>query len=499
MRSTRQLARIEQSLIRRNRSRMGSTRSGERDLEQRWFVLGGKLIVIALLAAFAVAGALLAARLPDLTRAIERAKPDATRTQRTTDDTQPRGRPPQRPRSPAPRPREGAQTVRAPQARGEDGRGRPPLLLLLAAGQLAFGGLALCAIAGALSCRRLRNRRLRRYQRYEIHLSNHDEAKPQDLEDMVEGIAGVLRALPVDRARNGQPFCAFEFHHGYDVDGQKVWTPCLLCLAEDVAALGGAICAAYPDVRVGHRFEPDHRPIAGRVPIPGVVMRFRKDRPFVYPLASAGASGRKDASPLIEAIAQMQHAIDRPSTVRLQITPAPGFMERVARHFQKRQENKLVRSESWGIRDAGLRSEQNKVEMRSAQAVTNRSIFYLEVQVAANDTQACKRIAAALQSRRGENRLRRRMLVLRANRYRRRFPDAYPPLLPSPRSFASAAELGFLLELPSARMKNVPARRITAPPHPRAARGPPDQRRGADHSGPLERPRRRRRQRRREA
>jgi hypothetical protein len=433
-------------------------------------VPGSKLIVIALLAAFAVAGALLAARLPDLTRALERAQPDATRTQRATDDARPRRSPSQHPRPPASRPGAGPGAAREPQTGGEDRGAGPPLLVRLAVGQLALGGLALLAIAGGLSLRRLRNRRLRRYQRYEIHLSNHDEAKPQDLEDMIEGIAGVLRALPVERAREGQPFCAFELHYGYDVDGRKVWTPCLLCLPDHIGALGGAICAAYPDVRVGYRFEPDHRPIAGRVPVPGALMRFRKDRPFVYPLASASASGRKDASPLIEAIARMQHAIGAPSTVRLQITPGPGFMERVARHFQQRQENKLVRAESWEIRDAGLRSEQNKAEMRAAQAVTNRSIFYLEAQVAAGDTETCKRIAGALQSRRGENRLRRRMLVLRAKLYRRRFPEAYPPLLPSPRSFASAAELGFLLELPSARMKNVPVRRITAPHIP----GPPE-------------------------
>jgi len=437
---------------------------------------GGTLIVLTLLAAFAVAGATLATRLPDLTRTIEQAHPSLKRGQ-PRPEAERRRRGPARPSPGQRRPAAGPDTSkralepRPPRATGDE-LGLPPVLLVVVA-ELALGGLALVGVAGALACKRLRNRRRRPYERYEIHLSNHDEAKPQDLEDMVEGIANVLRALPVERARDGQPFCAFELHYGYDVDGQKVWTPCLLCPPGHVAALGGAISAAYPDVRVGYRFEPKHNPITGRVAVPGAVMRFRKDRPFVYPLASDSASGRKDASPLIEAIAQMQCAVDRPSTVRLQVTPAPAFMERFARHLLRREENKLVGLTRWGVRGGvrgGLGSEQNRAEMRSAQEVTNRSILYLEAQVAADEPESCKRVAAALQARRGENRLQRRTLVVRAGLYRRRFPNACPPLLPSPRSFVSAAELSFLLELPSARVKNVPVRRTTAPHIP----GPPE-------------------------
>jgi hypothetical protein len=61
---------------------------------------------------------------------------------------------------------------------------------------------------------------------------------------------------------------------------------------------------------------------------------------------------------------------------------------------------------------------------------------------------------------------------LRQRLYRKRFPDAYPPLLPplSMRNLVSGGELAHLLELPSARMKGVAVRRLTIPRMP----APPD-------------------------
>ena len=68
-------------------------------------------------------------------------------------------------------------------------------------------------------------------------------------------------------------------------------------------------------------------------------------------------------------------------------------------------------------------------EMRSAVEVRHRSMFYLEVQVGSSDWETCNRIASSLVARRGENHLHRRYMIVRQRLYRRRFPDAYPPLL----------------------------------------------------------------------
>src|SRR5450755_4139762 len=120
--------------------------------------------------------------------------------------------------------------------------------------------------------------------------------------------------------------------------------------------------------------------------------------------------------------------------------------------------------------------------MRAAERTQNRSLFWLEAVVAADTRDACKTVAAAVQSRRGENRLHRRWMIVRQGLYCRRFPRALGPLIPSVRSLVSAAEVAHLLELPSARMKGVPVRRVTMPRIP----APPGVTRGrrARQAGP---------------
>ena len=129
----------------------------------------------------------------------------------------------------------------------------------------------------------------------------------------------------------------------------------------------------------------------------------------------------------------------------------------------RRHENKLVRQERWGLPEGGLTSTFNRAEMRAAERTQNRSLFWLETIVAADSREVCKAVAAAVQSRRGENRLHRRWMIIRQGLYRRRFPRALGPLVPSFRTLVSAAEVAHLLELPSARMKGVPVRRVTIP------------------------------------
>ena len=87
-------------------------------------------------------------------------------------------------------------------------------LPVLIAAEAAVGTLGLTGLAATLTVRRVRRRTRRAYALYELHLSPHDEAKPQDLEDMIEAIANLVRAFPTDRARTGQPYLALELLHG---------------------------------------------------------------------------------------------------------------------------------------------------------------------------------------------------------------------------------------------------------------------------------------------
>ena len=71
------------------------------------------------------------------------------------------------------------------------------------------------AAAGGAGGARARRRSRREYALYELHLSTHDQAKPQDLEDMVESIANIVRAWPAERIRDGQPYLALELICGH--------------------------------------------------------------------------------------------------------------------------------------------------------------------------------------------------------------------------------------------------------------------------------------------
>ena len=351
-------------------------------------------------------------------------------------------------------------------------------LLLVVAAEIAAGALLVAVLVVALVVRRLRMRSRRKYALYELHLSMHDQAKPQDLEDMVEAIANIVRAFPTERARSGQPYVALELICGEGEQGME-WSINVRSQPSAARALDAAISAAYPDVRLGRRHADAPLPRMGSLRVPGCVMRFRKERSFVYPLLAAG---EELASPPLEQIARAQVALAASSIVRFQLTPTPSCFEEYARRRYKRHENKLVRQERWGLPEGGLLSTLNRTEMRNAERTQNRSLFWLELAIAADTMQSCKTVAAAVQSRRGENRLHRRTMIVRQNLYRRRFPRALGPLLPTTRSLVSAAEVAHLLALPTARMKGVPVRRVTLPRIP----APPEAMRGhrARHTEP---------------
>ena len=291
--------------------------------------------------------------------------------------------------------------------------------LLLAALEI-LAGLGLVAVLLALLVAfRMRHRRRRAYELYEVHLSSHDEAKPQDLEDMIESIANIVRVFPTERARSGQPYVALELICAAGEQGME-WSINLRCEPRSVRALDGAIASAYPDVRIGRRHADTPSPRSGMLGVPGYVMRFRKERSFVYSLI---ADGDELASPPLEQIARAQVELGAPSIVRFQLTPTPSYFEELARRLYRRHENKLVRQERWGLPEGGLWSTFNRAEMRAAERTQNRSLFWLEAVVAADSMDACKTVAAAVQSRRGENRLHRRWMIIRRG--------SLPPTLPA--------------------------------------------------------------------
>lgn len=376
----------------------------------------------------------------------------------------------------------------APRHRARPASDRTFTELAHAGVEIAEALLVLAVLMLLLVVRRLGRRGRREYALYELHLSTHDQAKGQDLEDMVEQIANNVRVWLFERIRNGQPYFAIELICGVKPDDggplEMEWSINIRCEPATASALDGAISATYPDVRLGRIHGEQPLPRSGVLREPGCLMRFRKERSFVYPLI---APGEEEASAPLEQIARAQVAVGAPTVVRFQLTPTPVGFEALARTLYRRHENKLVRRERSSLPRGGLTSTFNRAEMRGVERTQNRSLFWLETVVAADTPEACKIVAAAVQSRRGENRLHRCWMTVRQGLYRRRFPRALGPLLPSWRSLVSAAEVAHLLELPSARMKGVPVRRIPLPripAPPEAIRGSRPRRQRASGAAP---------------
>ena len=142
-------------------------------------------------------------------------------------------------------------------------------VLLVVAAEIAAGALLVAVLVVALVVRRVRMRSRRKYALYELHLSMHDQAKPQDLEDMVEAIANIVRAFPTERARSGQPYVALELICGEGEQGME-WSINVRCQPSAARALDAAISAAYPDVRLGRRHADAPLPRIGIAPRAGV-------------------------------------------------------------------------------------------------------------------------------------------------------------------------------------------------------------------------------------
>lgn len=353
--------------------------------------------------------------------------------------------------------------VRAPRPR-VDGTSRFIHTVLVGLALTWAVAIALAAIGLALTMRRRFANRLRRhYERYPVNLTMHDEAKPKDLDDMIEAIANAIRPPQQRRWRDGQPFIAIELIY-HETEHAMEWMLSLLCEREVAPTLEGIIAQAYPDVWLGRRFDEQPTAIDAPLAVPGCVLRLRKRRRYLYPLSRpierSASRERKPSSPL-EGIARAQVAAGTTSTVRFQLMPVIDGLER--RYRQRLHRRELHARRSWGRH--GPLTLTAGAEIASAVEVQDRALFHLEVQVAAADFQTANRIAASVMARRGENHLHRRNMTVRQGMYRRRFPTAYPPWLPplSRRNVVSGGEIAYLFELPTARMKGVPVRRLTRP------------------------------------
>ena len=403
------------------------------------------------------------------------------RAARATRDTAARDARERRARRAAPQPRRPARDAR-PRRRAAR-RGRRPgglldpdtgrLLLIVAARARGRRAARRPPAPAGSRVRRARRRRSRRYGLYELRLSTHDEAKPQDLEDMVEAIANLVRAFPVERARDGQPHVGVELRlrsrRATRAAGAEVeWSLNVRCEPALVGALDAAINAAYPDVRLGREHGQPPQPAPTR----------SASRGTCCASASSAASSTRCWPPTTRSPRRRWSRSRSPrsrsraaSVVRFQLTPAPTWFEALARRLYRRHENRLVRAERWGLREGGLTSTLNRAEMRNAEQTQNRSLFWLELVVAADSP---RRLPDARRRRPGPPRREPPAPPLHA-----RAPQPLPPPLPgrarAARALAARAGLRGRGRAPARAALRAHEGRAGPPrhrpAHPRAARG----------------------------
>ena len=146
-------------------------------------------------------------------------------------------------------------------------------------------------------CGASRRRSRREYALYELHLSTHDQAKPQDLEDMVESIANIVRAWPAERMRDGQPYRRARADlrptpatAGRPRDGVVDQHPLRAARRRRAGRRDQRRLPRRPARPRPRRASPARGP--GALREPGYVMRFRKERSFVYSLIADGERAR---------------------------------------------------------------------------------------------------------------------------------------------------------------------------------------------------------------
>lgn len=335
--------------------------------------------------------------------------------------------------------------------------------------------LAACVAASAVV--RVRNRHRRAMARYQLVLSQADEANFEEVAATFELLVQTAREAMTERLLAGQPWVALEswFLPAQRAGETGTAALMLLCQPHRRESAMAAMRRAYPDLTLrADPASPEGAPLEFAQPsfVPGHVLRVRKTRGWAHPLGLAGHRYETSnaRSTMADIIRQQQQA-GRVSCVRWCVLPA-------ADQVDSRAADKLARL---------ARSEPNPArsgDVQQALQSAGGAMSYLELQAAIESRQiegrggrtrpesfselqnACRQLLGPALSQRGPNHLSERLMVFRQGLYRRRFTRGEPPLLPAPSgaTLVSPRELAALMELPSLGSEHaLPLQRNTVP------------------------------------
>lgn len=333
----------------------------------------------------------------------------------------------------------------------------------------------LCALTAAAAFRRLSNRRRRPVARFQLVLSQADEATFEEVAAAYEQLVQTVRRSLTERFLQGQPWLALESWYVPPERAGETGTAALMLVCTPAVrdSAMAALQRAYPDISLRADPAAAGRPLelADAQFVPGHVLRVRKTRGWALPVGDARRGEGSDARSTIASVIRQQQQARRLSCVRWCVLPASD-------HLDSRAAEKL----RGGIGDRPDAARSGDV--RAALEAAGGAMAYLELQAAVQQLDsigrrgrtrpesfselqdACRQMLSPALSHRGTNHLSERMMVFRQGLYRRRWARAEPPLLPQAGgcTLMSPRELALLMELPSLGSEHaLPLQRNTIP------------------------------------
>ncbi len=349
--------------------------------------------------------------------------------------------------------------------------------IALPATVLAVGFALLPLFALATSVGRIRNRRRRALGRYQLVLSQADEASFEEVAAACEQLVQSLRQSLTRRIASGQPWLALESWFQPPQGAGETGTSALMLLCEPrsrESALA-ALRRAYPDLTLRAGADGDPLELPQPSFVPGHVLRVRKARSWTLPIgAGGGAHERSSARSTMAGIIRQQQQARRLSCVRWCLMPAADQLdsraaERLGHLAGERTNAALSADVQQALRSAGgamgflelqAAVERGQVPGRRGKA---RPESFGELQ------NACRQLVSPALSHRGANHLSERLMVFRQGLYRRRWSRGEPPLVPDPTgsTLVSPRELALVMDLPSLGSEHaLPLQRNTVPQLP---------------------------------
>jgi hypothetical protein len=337
-----------------------------------------------------------------------------------------------------------------------------PLVLIGAAARVlpgwsgelaALSGLAWLAATLMSVTLRARARARRDYVRLRVLAYRADSAESLSVARLFAALHAGVSVRWWRWLITGQPSVSVEAHYAPSAtDGAAEAWLAVTCPRRLVSRVESALRTAYPNLRLG--------PAPHRVGAAPALLRLKKHRAFLWRTATvAGARFEREPQPAMNRLLTAMAAGKQPCFTQIALTPAPAVLERVARGAYKAHESRLSRERREHVvpRD---RSLVDDAELRGGLEIQHRSLFFADIRVVAPTRTACERVAAALRTERGENRLVERGTTVRhglLGLYGRRIVRGEGNPVPSTsRGVMAPLELAELWQLPSVDYSTVP-------------------------------------------